>query len=79
MLVTQTTTATKQVAAVAVQKAKATATELGDKLSEALTPEIDFGFLGKLKMPDLGIGKFFKNLIGGMIPDLNEKRCFSRQ
>jgi hypothetical protein len=78
VLVTQTTTATKQVAAVAVQKAKAIATELGDKLSEALTPEIDFGFLGKLKMPDLGIGKFFKNLIGGMIPDLNLEEMFQQ-
>ncbi len=78
VLVTQTTAATKQVATIAIDKAKATASELGDKLSEALTPEIDFGFLGKLKMPDLGIGKFFKNLIGGMIPDLNLEEMFEQ-
>lgn len=75
-LVEQTTEAAKQTATVALDKAKATASELGDKLSEALTPEIDFGFLGKLKMPDLGIGKFFKNLVSGLIPDLNLETLF---
>jgi hypothetical protein len=50
-----------------------------DKLADAIKiPDIDLGFLGKISMPDLGIGKFFKNLVSSIIPDLNLEGLFQQ-
>lgn len=79
----QSTAAAKTVAVAAGEQAKQAATQtlnkVGDAIGDALTiPDIDLGFLGTIEFPDLGIGKAFKNMISGLIPDFNLEALFQQ-